>query len=211
MVVRKDPIWVKIADFDISKRALEGETQLRSRVGTEGYMAPETLGFIDDGSQSSSYTNAVDIWSLGCLVYYTLAGKPPFENSVSLRDYAWEALEFPEQPLIQKRVGGSGREFIKKMLASEPQNRPVASTDLIKEWVITAFEEPGVHSSEATQDACLTELDTAESSTSTNPTNSTRATSPGPILPVIQSLPLENTDDDEDVVFITAPSHNILN
>ena len=202
LVVRKDPIWVKIADFDISKRALEGETQLRSRVGTEGYMAPETLGFIDDGNQSSSYTNAVDTWSLGCLVYYTLTGKPPFQNSVSLRDYAWEAMEFPEEALIQKRVSRSGREFIKNMLASEPQDRPVASTGLIQEWVIISFEEPGSHSSEETQDEYPTEPDTAEFSTSADATDSTRTTSPGPGLPQAQALPPESTDDDGEVVCI---------
>ncbi|PKY00610.1 kinase-like protein, partial [Aspergillus campestris IBT 28561] len=199
LVVCKDPIWVKIADFDISKRALEGETQLRSRVGTEGYMAPETLGFIDDGNQSSSYTNAVDIWSLGCLVYYALTGNAPFQNSVSLRDYAWEAMEFPEKDLIQKRVSRSGREFIKKMLALEPKDRPVASAGLIQEWAITSFEEPGLDSNEEIRDENPTESGTTESSISTNQTDSTRTTSPGPSLPTVQTIPLDNTEDDEDV------------
>lgn len=200
LVVRKDPIWVKIADFDISKRAVEGETQLRSRVGTEGYMAPETLGFIEDENQSSSYTNAVDIWSLGCLVYYVLTGKAPFQNSVSLRDYAWEAMEFPEKDLIQKRVSGSGREFIRKMLASEPKDRPVASTGLVQKWAITAFEEPGLDSNEEIRDESSTEPGTTESSTYANQTDSARTTSPGPSLPTVQTLPLDNTEDDEDVV-----------
>ena len=172
-------------------------------------MAPETLGFLDDGNQSSSYTNAVDIWSLGCLVYYILTGNTPFQNSVSLRDYAWEAIEFPERNLIQKRVSGSGRDFIRKMLASEPKERPVASTGLIQEWVITAFEEPGLVSSEETRYENPTE-GTAESSTFTNQTDSTRATLPGPNLPIVQTLPLDNTKDDEDVVFITDSPVSII-
>jgi len=42
-----------------------------SFVGTADYVAPEILS-------NSSCTAAVDFWSLGCVVYQLICGKPPF-------------------------------------------------------------------------------------------------------------------------------------
>ena len=41
LVAEKDPVHVKLADFGISKQT-EG-TELKTQVGTFGYMAPEVL------------------------------------------------------------------------------------------------------------------------------------------------------------------------
>jgi serine/threonine protein kinase len=48
-------------------------TIARSIVGTPYYMAPEMLA-------REGYTNAVDVWSVGCLVYELHAGVPPFRG-----------------------------------------------------------------------------------------------------------------------------------
>lgn len=143
-MVRKDPIWVKTSDFGISKRVLDGETELRTRAGTEGYVAPEIFGLLDDQREDSSYTSAVDIWSLGCLLYYILTKSPPFPTYGSLRDYCWAPSKFPEEPLIARNVGASGRQFIKDFLALEPADRPKASVGLVSRWVIenTTISQP---------------------------------------------------------------------
>ncbi|KAM3559744.1 hypothetical protein MY1884_003315 [Beauveria asiatica] len=67
MVVNPGPKWsVKIADFGISKRRHELSTSLHTRAGTPGFAAPEAMGIIGAGR---SYTSAVDMWSLGAVVY----------------------------------------------------------------------------------------------------------------------------------------------
>ena len=38
--------WVKIADFGISKRVIDGHTALRTQMGTPAFQAPEILGFV---------------------------------------------------------------------------------------------------------------------------------------------------------------------
>lgn len=132
----KDPIWVKISDFGISKLALEGQTELRTRAGTEGYMAPEILGLLDDYKEDSSYTCAVDIWSLGCFIFYILTIATPFPTYGSLQDFCWGLSAFPETLLVDNGVGLSGRLFIKYLTTIKPHERPQASIDLVSHWVI---------------------------------------------------------------------------
>ncbi|CUS11452.1 unnamed protein product, partial [Tuber aestivum] len=68
-VVSMSPVWVKLGDFGISKRILaQDTTSFHTRVSTPMYSAPEVLG-LDSNSETSDYTNSVDIWSLGCVIY----------------------------------------------------------------------------------------------------------------------------------------------
>lgn len=137
LVLHRDPVWVKISDFGISKRVLDGQTELRTRAGTEGYVAPEVFGLLEDDSESSSYTSAVDIWSLGCLLHYLLTRELPFATLAVLRDYCWDGgTAFPEEELVAHRVGISGRALIRSLLALEPGNRPDASAsiDMLARW-----------------------------------------------------------------------------
>lgn len=136
LVVQKTPVIVKLADFGISKLTREGETELRTRVGTDGYMAPEIFGLLDDMRESSSYTSAVDIWSLGCLLYYALTKRSPFSTFSSLRSYAQGDASFPEAPLLENGITISGRAFIERLLWPLPEARPKASKQLIANWTV---------------------------------------------------------------------------
>src|ERR1700722_5764778 len=65
-VVRKPPAskwWVKIGDFETSKRVQRDITALRPKTGTVAYQAPEINGYLDDGDDdelTTVYDNAVD-------------------------------------------------------------------------------------------------------------------------------------------------------
>lgn len=43
--------------------------------GTPNFIAPEVLAADDE-----PYDEAVDVWSLGCILYCLLLGKAPFEG-----------------------------------------------------------------------------------------------------------------------------------
>jgi len=62
---------IVIGDFGFAKI---GESQTVTKLGTPYYMAPEILNV----SNKSSYTNKVDIWSLGICFYYILFGYLPY-------------------------------------------------------------------------------------------------------------------------------------
>lgn len=146
LVARKAPIQVKLADFGISK-LIDG-TELKTQVGTFGYIAPEVFGLLEDTGESSRYTysSAVDIWSLGCLLYSVLTGHSPFPGSsyLPLGDYVNGRTGFPETPLLERGVSLAGRSFILKLMCPSPNRRPKAAVDLLDDWVIplTATNPP---------------------------------------------------------------------
>jgi ankyrin repeat protein len=58
-------------------------------LGTPGFLAPELLGILPQrfrSKGSNSYTKAVDIWALGCLVYNMLTLEAPFLASTSIEE-----------------------------------------------------------------------------------------------------------------------------
>jgi serine/threonine protein kinase len=61
---------VKLIDFGLSKNATSKEL-MKSMTGTPYYMAPEVF-------DSESYGSAVDLWSLGVVLFTCLGGYRPF-------------------------------------------------------------------------------------------------------------------------------------
>ncbi|CAF4915286.1 unnamed protein product [Pieris macdunnoughi] len=69
-----DDLHVKIGDFGLAaKIEYEGERK-QTVCGTPNYIAPEIL-------TKKGHSFEVDIWSIGCIMYTLLVGKPPFETS----------------------------------------------------------------------------------------------------------------------------------
>lgn len=146
LLVSEHPIRVKIADFGVSKLSPEGITQPRTQAGTNGYMAPECFA-INNRTTESSYTHAVDIWSLGCLIYYLLTKEIPFDNGAfqALQNYCDGAIGFPEGPLIGHQVSLSGRYFIQRLLAPLAEDRPAASANLMMNWMVPPVLKDASH------------------------------------------------------------------
>ncbi|KAL3158107.1 hypothetical protein ABBQ32_011709 [Trebouxia sp. C0010 RCD-2024] len=76
MVDRTDKSPIKIADFGLSKFFAPG-TVLSTMCGSPQYVAPEILG-ISDGNQA--YSPAVDMWSMGVILFILLSGYSPFDD-----------------------------------------------------------------------------------------------------------------------------------
>eukprot|EP00954_Amorphochlora_amoebiformis_P026949 1382335-Amorphochlora_amoeboformis.AAC.1 len=70
---------IKITDFGLAKLKEKKHDKMETACGTPGYVAPEVL-------KKQKYTEAVDIWSLGVILYILLCGFPPFyhENTGAL-------------------------------------------------------------------------------------------------------------------------------
>merc|ERR1719298_319479 len=69
----KGPIsktMVKIIDFGLSCRWVQGDRMMTQKIGTPTYVAPEVL--------KGSYGNEVDVWSCAVIMYIILCGSAPF-------------------------------------------------------------------------------------------------------------------------------------
>jgi len=131
------PVWVKLGDFGVSKRILApATTTLHTQVSTPVYSAPEVLG-LDSNSETSNYTNSVDIWSLGCVVYELLVGERLFVSEFQLYRYFYGTWAFPEESLraLSPPIDDTGISLLRAMLAIKPGDRPTATGALGNSWL----------------------------------------------------------------------------
>ena len=141
-VVDTSPWWVKIGDFGISKRIRSGNTRFQTMIGTRGFVAPEVLNLVsevddeDTGDDEDEYTVAVDMWSLGCVIFQLLTLETPFANRKKLGSYCRSQLErFPLIPLEQAAVSIAATEAIRGLLQPIPSHRTTADAALRCEWI----------------------------------------------------------------------------
>jgi len=120
---------VKLIDFGTAKRF--DLHPLTTKVCTVHYVAPEVLK-----KSMDPYTEKVDVWSAGVVLFVMLAGTPPFhsDDDVELMKKVKKAKwEFkPEK--AWRRVSESGKELVSSMLTKEVDARPHSAEVLAADW-----------------------------------------------------------------------------
>ena len=126
------PLSVKVLDFGIAKLVAhdageKGRTRTGSLLGTPLYMSPEQC------RGAGKVDHRTDIYSLGCILFEMLAGRPPF-----IRDGAGELIaahlsEAPPdilslEPSLQPPLG----HLVMRMLAKDPDARPQTMLDVVQ-------------------------------------------------------------------------------
>ncbi|PAV59746.1 hypothetical protein WR25_20917 [Diploscapter pachys] len=66
---------IKLVDFGLAK-SVEGDGRMRTKCGTPAYTAPEML--TSSKEMKMPYTEKVDVWSLGVVLFMIAVGYPPF-------------------------------------------------------------------------------------------------------------------------------------
>eukprot|EP01116_Phalansterium_solitarium_P016217 TRINITY_DN371_c0_g1_i1.p1 TRINITY_DN371_c0_g1~~TRINITY_DN371_c0_g1_i1.p1 ORF type:complete len:565 (-),score=87.88 TRINITY_DN371_c0_g1_i1:695-2389(-) len=119
---------VKVADFGLSK-LLDTDQLLLTACGTPDYVAPEVLTL-------SGYNQAVDMWSVGVILYTMLCGYHPFisDNMAELFGIIKRGrFTFPDEDWAD--VSESAKELIGKLLELNPKKRLSATEALKHPWV----------------------------------------------------------------------------
>jgi serine/threonine-protein kinase Chk2 len=128
---------IKITDFGLS-RFINETTLMKTFCGTPNYLAPEVL--VTHGE--ASYTNKVDVWSLGVILYISLVGYPPFNESISgtpLNDQIIQGLyTFPDE--FWSEVSESVKDLIRKMMCIDPVKRLTIAGVLEHPWLADDLE-----------------------------------------------------------------------
>jgi len=116
---------VKLLDFGIA-RQLDGVTltQAASVVGTAAYMAPErALGQPGDAR--------ADVYSLGCLLYAMLTGRPPFSGEIAAALLHQQINADPVPPSrLEAGVPAGLDALVLAMLAKAPDARPGTAAEV---------------------------------------------------------------------------------
>ncbi len=117
----------KVTDFGIA-RALsrDGEqdmTQTGMVIGTAAYLSPEQ-------AQGNPVDQRSDVYSLGCVLYEMLGGRPPFTGDTPLSVAYRHVRDIPDPPShANPDVPKSMDAIVMKALAKNPDNRYQSATD----------------------------------------------------------------------------------
>lgn len=139
LIMQDDPILVKITDFGLAKIS-DNATFMKTFCGTLAYVAPEVITGKYDLQPSqdgpTNYSNLVDIWSLGCLVYVLLTSHLPFNGKTQTQMFQKiKTGEYHESPLNSYRISEEGRSFLSCCLQVDPRNRITAEAALKHLWL----------------------------------------------------------------------------
>jgi serine/threonine protein kinase len=158
LVSSQVPFVVKLTDFGLSKMVDNDQTFLRTFCGTLLYCAPEVYSeyadYDDHGRRhprnryrrqntGQRYDHAVDIWSLGGVLFYALTKKPPFpaRNGASHSELLHQIMTRPLDisPLVEANVSDEGIDFIRRMLDRRPETRATVETLQNHPWISGSF------------------------------------------------------------------------
>lgn len=137
-------LHVKLADFGLAK--IIGEESFTSTLcGTPSYVAPEILA----DTRHRKYTKAVDIWSLGVVMYICLCGFPPFSDELYSREFPYTLSQqikggrFDYPSPYWDSVGDPALDLIDSMLVVDPDKRFTVDQCLAHPWMTSSAPAVG--------------------------------------------------------------------
>lgn len=139
-LVDQDPLSVKILDFGIARvrETTHAATKTGSVLGTPGYMAPEQARADDTVGAEA------DVFSLGCVLYECLTGKPAFAGVHFMAILAKILLEpAPRVRELRPDISAALDDLVAHMLDKDPTRRlpdaAAVGSELLR--IDTAFGE----------------------------------------------------------------------
>ncbi|UJR21968.1 hypothetical protein I4U23_025036 [Adineta vaga] len=124
-----DQMEIKIGDFGLATRMENENDRKRTLCGTPNYIAPEVINKKGHGYE-------VDVWSLGCVLFTLLLGKPPFETA-TLKD-TYSKIRKNEYKIPENHISAESYSLIKRCLKHEPGERPTMH-QIAKDPYFSAF------------------------------------------------------------------------
>jgi len=109
---------VKLADLGIAKLlSAEALTSTTGVIGTAQYISPEQ-------ARGDTVDGRADLYSLGCVLYEMLVGRPPFEGDAAALTYAHVHRPAPRARSLESAVPVEMDRLVSALLEKEPSARP---------------------------------------------------------------------------------------
>ncbi|XP_060215885.1 phosphoenolpyruvate carboxylase kinase 1-like [Lycium barbarum] len=127
-ILFNDSNELKLADFGSAECFHEGQL-MSGVVGTPYYVAPEVLA-------GRNYSEKVDIWSAGVILYIMLAGVPPFygDSATEIFEAVMRGnLRFPTR--MFHSVSPAAKDLLRRMLCKDVSTRYSAQQVLRYPWM----------------------------------------------------------------------------
>lgn len=154
-----DAFTVKLSDFGLSKIVRDNDTFLKTFCGTLLYCAPEVFPHYENYLMANGkgankrksrktatgqrpkyhmYSQSVDIWSLGGVLWQAMCVKPPFEGVADptgkgMFDRITTAPLDPA-PLRRRFISETAIDLLMQMLEVDPAERPTPEKCLLHPW-----------------------------------------------------------------------------
>jgi len=120
---------IKITDFGLAKYQSAKTIAMTTACGTPGYVAPEVL-------KNEPYDKAVDLWSMGVILYILLCGFPPFyhESTAALyKQIKKGEYDFPDPYWAE--ISDPAKNLVRCLLCVDPKKRFTAQQVLAHPWI----------------------------------------------------------------------------
>jgi len=116
-----------ITDFGLAK---DGQSSVLTRpgqaLGSMDYMPPEQI-------RGEPVTGAADIYSLACVVFECIDGRPPFADHAGMRALWAHLQEEPREPCPERSdIPPAFRQALRAGLSKEPAERPPSSVEFAR-------------------------------------------------------------------------------
>ncbi len=138
-LVDGDVRQAKLLDFGVARlrTMVSDTTRTGDKVGTPRYMAPEQV------RAARAVDWRCDLWSLGCVLYTSLAGRPPFSAADEMATWGKILLE-DAPPLTQARPDAPPAlaALVRRLLEKVPALRPAGAAAVAEE--LRRIERPEV-------------------------------------------------------------------
>lgn len=129
---------VVLTDFGLSRLgAFEAVTNpLKTFCGTADYLAPEVVA----GDKREGYGHAVDLWSLGVMIYEMIVGIPPYWDELPMEMY--NKIREAKPVKFTRNISIPFRDFVQRLLKKNPKERIgyESMTELLTHQIFTNMD-----------------------------------------------------------------------
>ncbi|MBX9669625.1 MAG: protein kinase [Candidatus Obscuribacterales bacterium] len=127
MIVKDETIQeekVKVVDFGIA-RVVNADPKMAQSLTSTGEIFGSPLYMSPEQCKGEEVDSRSDIYSLGCVFYETLSGKPPFQGKNPIQTILKHLNEDEPESLVSKKLGVSQalNNVLLKCLAKDPRDR----------------------------------------------------------------------------------------